>query len=89
MKAAIAELPNRDMKDSRKCLPHMMFNIEACKRKRKLIESKVVLYKDASRSEQCVVVWFLIAGGKFNVDIYQRTVTVYGEHRLGRTSWNR
>ncbi|GFV22013.1 hypothetical protein TNCV_4526981 [Trichonephila clavipes] len=54
----------------------------------KLIESKVEPYKDASRSEQHEVERILIAGGELNADIYRRTDAIYGEHCLGRTSWN-
>ncbi|GFV63044.1 hypothetical protein TNCV_1239671 [Trichonephila clavipes] len=37
---------------------------------------------DALKSEQCVVVWFLIADSKQNVDNYQRMVSVYDKHSL-------
>ncbi|GFV03798.1 hypothetical protein TNCV_1877461 [Trichonephila clavipes] len=52
------------------------------------MESKVVPYKDASRSEQREEVWFLIAGGEFKVDIYQRIEAVQGEHCLDQVSGN-
>ncbi|GFX36136.1 hypothetical protein TNCV_4216581 [Trichonephila clavipes] len=42
----------------------MTFNSETCFWYRKLIESKVVPYRDASRSEQSVIVWFLTEGGQ-------------------------
>ncbi|GFT85649.1 hypothetical protein TNCV_4253601 [Trichonephila clavipes] len=45
-----------------------------------------MLFRDAFRSEQRVVVWLLIAGGEFNSDIYRRIVAVYGEQCLGQTS---
>ncbi|GFX52172.1 hypothetical protein TNCV_548311 [Trichonephila clavipes] len=62
----IAQPPNRYTKDGRKCTPHTMFNSEQLmveiivSAERKLIENEVVLYKDASRSEQRALVQFLI-----------------------------
>ncbi|GFS63967.1 hypothetical protein TNCV_1129441 [Trichonephila clavipes] len=88
MSVAIAEPPNMDKKDGRKCTLHMMFNSETCSRQRKLIKSKVVPYKDASRSEQRAVVRYLIAGDEFNAQIYRRIVAVYGEDCSSQTSWN-
>ena len=44
---------------------------------------------DASRTEQLAVKLFLVAEGEHNADIYQRMVTVYGDHCLSRTAVNK
>ncbi|GFT58755.1 uncharacterized protein NPIL_38781 [Nephila pilipes] len=48
-----------------------------------------MLYMDASRSEQRVVVRLLVAEGERNADIYRRMVAVYGEHCFVRTIVNK
>ncbi|GFV50803.1 hypothetical protein TNCV_4237581 [Trichonephila clavipes] len=69
MSATLAEPPNSDAKDGRKCTPHIVFSSETCSWLRNLFESKVVPYKDAFRSGQRVVVRFLISEDAFNGDI--------------------
>ena len=48
-----------------------------------------MLSMDASRTEQLAVKLFLVAEGEHNADIYQRMVTVYGDHCLSRTAVNK
>ncbi|GFT93543.1 hypothetical protein NPIL_193261 [Nephila pilipes] len=60
MTASISATPNTDVKGGRRCALHMAFKSETRSRWRKLIENKVLLYMDTSRSEQHVVLLFLI-----------------------------
>ena len=54
-----------------------------------MCERKVALSMDASRLAQRVVVWFLVAEGERNADIYRRMVTVYDNNCLGLTAVNK